>query len=209
MYDAVDVLYARAAPIRAVQGGEVNQFRRALDLLAEVAIEIDSPLAIVGGLAAIYHGVPVTTADIDVSIASERADAFLQGCQSRGFVVIRQSPEGWHLLRLADASGEVGVEVIPAGRKSPRDPEYAPPNPTPQDLGVERGLGYATFDAWVAMKLVANRDKDRYHLVEALKKATSTQIAEVVIRLRPLDPSYLREFNRLLRAAEDENQDSW
>ena len=129
LYDAVDVLYARAAPIRAVQGGEVNQFRRALDLLAEVAIEIDSPLAIVGGLAAIYHGVPVTTADIVVSIASERADAFLQGCQSRGFVAIRQSPEGWHFLRLADASGEVGVEVIPAGRKSPRDPEYAPPKP--------------------------------------------------------------------------------
>jgi hypothetical protein len=112
-------------------------------------------------------------------------------------------------LRFADAGGAVGVEVIPAGRKSPRDPAYAPPNPTPQELGVERGLGYAAFDAWVAMKLVANRDKDRYHLVEALKKATPAQIANVVVRLRPLDPSYLQEFNRLLRAAEDEKQDSW
>jgi hypothetical protein len=30
-----------------------------------------------------------------------------------------------------------------------------------------------------------------------------------VQRLRPLDPSYLKEFERLVRAAENEKQDDW
>ena len=59
------------------------------------------------------------------------------------------------------------------------------------------------------MKLVAGRDKDRYHLIESLKRAPQADIAEVVQRLRPLDPSYLREFQRLLRLAEEENQEDW
>jgi hypothetical protein len=59
------------------------------------------------------------------------------------------------------------------------------------------------------LKLVANRDKDRYHLVEALKHASELDIASVVQRLRPLDPSYLKEFERLVRAAEVEKQDDW
>jgi hypothetical protein len=100
-------------------------------------------------------------------------------------------------------------EVIPAGKRSPRDPPLAPPIPTPQELGVEHGLGFASFADWVAMKLVANRDKDRYHLGEALRRATPDQVASVVQRLRALDPSYLREFERLLRAAEAENSDRW
>jgi hypothetical protein len=37
---------------------------------------------------------------------------------------------------------------------------------------VASGLGYASFAAWVALKLVANREKDRYHMIEALKKAS-------------------------------------
>jgi hypothetical protein len=35
------------------------------------------------------------------------------------------------------------------------------------------------------------------------------QIAEVVAKLRPMHKSYLREFERLVRAAEDENQKNW
>ena len=59
------------------------------------------------------------------------------------------------------------------------------------------------------MKLVANRDKDRYHLIEALKQADQSQIAEVVQRLRPLDARYLKEFERLVKSAEEENQEKW
>jgi len=59
------------------------------------------------------------------------------------------------------------------------------------------------------MKLVANRDEDRYHLGEALRRGTPEQAASVLQRLRGLDPRYLREFERLLRAAEAENSDRW
>lgn len=101
------------------------------------------------------------------------------------------------------------MEVIPAGQTSPRDPVFAPPTPTPPELGVSSGLDFASFAAWVVLKLVANRDKDRYHLVESLKHATAEEVAAVVVRLKTLDSSYLREFKRLVDAAEQERQDEW
>jgi len=70
-------------------------------------------------------------------------------------------------------------------------------------------LGYASFAGWAAMKLVAGRDKDRYHLVEALKHADQASVAAIVEWLRPLPPRYLHELQRLLRAAEEENQENW
>lgn len=80
---------------------------------------------------------------------------------------------------------------------------------SPEELGVDRGLDYASFAGWVMLKLVANREKDRYHLIEALKRAKEADVASVVQRLRPLGPSYLKKFERLVRAAEDEKQDEW
>lgn len=41
---------------------------------------------------------------------------------------------------------------------------------------------------WVAMKLVANRDQDRYHVVEALKEASQPRIADVAGRLQGMPP---------------------
>jgi hypothetical protein len=135
--------------------------------------------------------------------------AVLEAAPSCGLTVTRASDDGWHRLSFADKLGEVEIEVVPAGQNSPRDPTYAPPTPEPRELGVERGLGYASFAGWTVLKLVANREKDRYHLVEALKQASEAEIASVVQRLRPLNPIYLKEFERLLRAAEDEKQDNW
>jgi hypothetical protein len=47
---SAEVLYHRARSIRAVQGIAMNEFTRALAALQEVALQIDAPLAIVGGL---------------------------------------------------------------------------------------------------------------------------------------------------------------
>jgi len=204
-----EILYRNAAAIRAVEGHEVNQFTRALAALERLAAAIGAPLALVGGLAGIRHRAAVTTVDIDVVVPAEKLAAVLSEATSCGLIVKHASKDGWHRLAFADDQGEVDIEVVPAGRNSPRDPAYAPPTPNPQELGVERGLGYASFAGWVVLKLVANRDKDRYHLVEALKHAGESEIASVVQRLRALDPSYLKEFERLVRAAEDEKQDDW
>jgi hypothetical protein len=180
-----------------------------MQVLRQLAENAGTPVVIVGGLAAIHHGVPVITVDVDVVIAPAASPRFLAAARERGLTVQRASPAGWHHLVYHDPEGDVDIEVIPAGQHSPRDPPHAPPIPTPQELGVEQGLGYASFADWVALKLVANRDKDRYHLGEALRRATVEQVAAVVQRLRPLDPSYLQEFERLLRAAEAENSERW
>ena len=102
------------------------------------------------------------------------------------------------------------LRVIPEGANSPRDPPHAPPNPGPKDLGVSAGLGFASFAPWAVMKLVAAREKDRYHLIEVLKRAGEPKRGEVVHLLRTLHPSYLKEFERLVRAAEEEKgQAEW
>jgi hypothetical protein len=202
-------LFHRAAAIRAVQGAAMNVFSAALESLQRVSERLNSPIAIVGGLAGILHQAVVTTLDIDVVVDRDRLDDFVRECEADGMEVRQRSEHGWHKLTFRHESESVSIEVIPEGEKSPRDPDFAPPTPGPQELGVAQGLGYANFAGWVAMKLVANRDKDRYHLVEALKKASLGQTAEAVVKLRTMHPSYLREFERLMRAAEDENQENW
>jgi hypothetical protein len=209
MVEAAEALYRNAAAVRAVEGREVNQFTKALEALERLASTIDAPLAIVGGLAGIHHQAAVTTLDIDVVVPADKLDAVVAEAVHCGLVVKHSSSDGWHRLAFTDEQGEVAIKVVPAGQKSTRDPIYAPATPSPQELGVARGLGYASFDGWVALKLVANRDKDRYHLIEALKRASEASIASVAVRLRQFDPIYLKEFERLVAAAEAEKQDNW
>jgi hypothetical protein len=204
-----EILWERAASIRAVRGVQVNPFTRAIEVLERVAQRIDAPIAIVGGLAAIHHQAAVTTLDIDIVVPRAELNAFVAEAQQQKLEVRRTSPHGWHCLVYRDAEGEVEIQVVPEGGTTPRDPEYAPRVPSPQELGVVRGVGYASFAGWVMMKLVAARDKDRYHLGEALRHASQEQIAEAVRKLRLTDPIYLREFDRILRAAEDQDLADW
>jgi hypothetical protein len=207
--DAAERLYDYAASLRAVEGSDVNQFTACLEALAELSKALDAPLAIVGGLAAIHHGARVTTLDVDVAVGKDQLRRLVEAGPRCGFKLQAESERGWHKLVFQHPAGDVDVDVIPEGQNGPRDPAHAPPNPSPEDLGVVRGVGYADFAAWAVMKLVTGRDKDRYHLTEVLKAVGEAQIAAVVLRLRKLHPSYLCEFERLVRAAEDEKQDRW
>jgi len=206
---AADELFQRSASIRAVQGREMNPFSQALEVLERIAEVAGAPIAIVGGLAAIHHNVGATTVDVDIVVGFDRIEEVVEEAQRQGLHVTRQSPGGWHALRYEDAAGTVDIQIVPEGAKTPRDPPHAPPVPSPQELGVRQGLDYASFAGWVAMKLVANRDKDRYHLVEAFKAASQEQIAEVVQSVRSMDSAYLKELLRLIRAAEDEDSRKW
>ena len=208
--DAARVLHERSASIHAVVEGKLNRFSACLQKLEEVAEALGAPVAVVGGLAAIHHRAQVTTLDIDISVGKEQLSAIVREVTRHGLTVRRESPNGWHRFVFPHREGDVEVHVIPEGAKSPRDPAHAPPNPGPRDLGVSRGLGYAAFAPWVVMKLVTGRDRDRYQLVEALKNRDEGEKNDVGQKLRPLDPSYLREFERLLRAAEEEReQENW
>jgi hypothetical protein len=198
------ILYARAAAIRAVRGTEVNAFTEAVDALTRAAAAADTPVAIVGGMAGIRHRALVTTVDIDIVVSLGGMAAFLQAAETQGLSIKTRAADGWHSLEYRHGSEAVAIEVLPEGGRTPRDPADAPSIPHPHDLGVERGLGYASFPAWVSLKLVSNRDKDRYHLVEALKAASPEEIAACVVAVRKLPKRYLAEFERLVRAAEDE-----
>ncbi len=199
-----------AASVDAVQGGVVNRFTACLSALEEVAKGLDAPLAVVGGLADIHHGAQVTTLAVDVAVSKNKLEAILSECPRHGLRLQAESPKGWHRFLFEHPEGRVEVRVIPTGANSPRDPPHAPPNPGPRDLGVSNGLGYASFAPWAVMKLIASREKDRYHLVEVLKPAGEPKISEIVRLLRPLHPSYLQELHRLVRAAGDEKaQERW
>jgi hypothetical protein len=212
-------LFRRARAVRAVQVAQppgdamssdaTNIFSQALLKLEKVSQRMQSPLAIVGGLAGIYYQSMVTTLDIDVVVGGDRLDDFLRECAAEGLEIKRRSEHGWHTVVYRAGHESVEINVVPEGGKTPRDPAFAPPTPSPAELGVTSGLGYASFAGWVVLKLVANRDKDRYHLIESLKHASEAQVAEVVVKLRPLDASYLREFHRLFQAAHEESQHDW
>jgi len=201
------ILYARAASIRAVRGTEVNSFSEAVDALERAAHKAGATVAIVGGLAAIRHRVSVTTVDIDIVVPLGEMAAFLMAVEAQGLHVKKRAADGWHLLEFRHGDETVAVEVLPEGGRTPRDPADAPSIPHPHELGVERGLGYASLAGWVTLKLVAARDKDRYHLVEAMKAATPAEIATCVVAVRKLPPRYMAEFDRLVRAAEDERRE--
>ncbi len=189
--------------------GGSNRFSRALDRLQQLAASLDFPLAVAGGLAGIVHGTGVTTLDIDVVIPGGKADSFARAAEEMGFRWVRHSAAGWHRLEFQDPEGAVPVKCLPAGQKSPRDPADAPPIPEPAELGVATGFGYADLPGWVLMKLVAGRDKDRYHLGEAIKRLDERAIAAIVLRLRPYPARYLNEFQKLVQTAHDEDSSNW
>ena len=197
------------AGIVSVNATQPNRFTRALDVLRRIVDSVGFPVAIVGGLAGIRHGTNVTTLDIDIVLPSGKADEFARAAIEHGFNWTNRSIAGWHRLEFPDPDGVVLIECLPAGQNSPRDPEDAPPIPEPSDLGVVSGLGYADLPGWVLMKLVANRDKDRYHLGEAIKHFDESAVASVVQKLRNQPARYLSEFQRLLQNSLDEDSTNW
>jgi hypothetical protein len=198
-----EILHQRAASIRAVRGTEQNIFTSALAALEQTASAGDIPVAIIGGLAGIRHGALVTTAAIDVVVPQEFLTTLLWGAAAQGFRVMHCAG-GRSSLEYRDGADTIAVEVFTQGLRTPRDPADAPSIPHPRELGVEHGLGYASFPAWVSLKLVSNRDKDQYHLIEALKVASPEETAACVVAVRKLPQRYMTEFERLVRAAEEE-----
>jgi hypothetical protein len=198
-----------AAGLIAVTCNESNRFGRALERLRQLASGLDFPIAIAGGLAGLVHGTGVTTLDIDVVIPSGRADQFAEAAEHAGFRWVRRSAAGWHRLEFDDPEGIVPIECLPAGQNSPRDPVDAPPIPEPTELGVTTGLGYADLPGWVLMKLTAARDKDRYHLGEAIKHWDEAAIASIVQKLRHYPQRYLNQFQKLIQTARDEDSRNW
>src|SRR4051795_7234948 len=135
--------------VAAVKGQEAQEskFAKALATLQALSRKEGIPMAIVGGLAAIHHGYERFTKDIDVVVRSGNLDILTRVAPHYGIKVIWKDPDGWHKLQCEG----VPIDVVPEGRKPRKDAPTA--IPSPKQLGVDAGAGYAAVAGWMETKL--------------------------------------------------------
>ena len=98
----------------------------------------------------------------------------------------------------------VFIDVVPEGRKPRRD---APTTiPAPEQLGVRQGAGYAGIAGWMETKLGSYRVQDRADVVQVIKVANPATLAKIRKHIGKVHPVYLRRFEELLAAAQEEKE---
>jgi hypothetical protein len=195
-----DVLERGSESIRAVTAGEQNRFTRAFNALNQLALASGTPLAIVGGLAAIHFGYPAVTEDIDVVVARDALDRLLVDAPQFGFKVKWRSDVGWHTLQFED----VEINIVPEGGKARDSAPTTIPGPT--KLGVAAGLGYSDLPGWIELKLSSGRAKDRTHIVEVLKTSAPDKISEIRRHVSGVHSQYGELLDQLIEEATEEKR---
>ncbi len=202
IFEALATLSRRAESVSAVMGtaNSDNRFTVALEALEKLAQDQSMPIAIVGGLAAIHYGYPAVTEDIDVAIAIEHLEILLDVAPRYGFKVAWRAQSGWHTL----THNDVEINIVPEGGRA----KDASPTtiPSPMQLGVPSGIGYASLPRWTELKISSGRQKDRAHVVEVLKKCDSDSIEVIRHHLANVHDNYLQLFEQLATQAEEERQ---
>ncbi len=201
-----DLLVAARALVRlerlvaTVKGHEPKDAKvaGALEVLKTLSRREGIPMAIIGGLAAIHHGYERFTKDIDIVVGKALLDPLLRVAPRYGIKVIWQDPKGWHKLRYRG----LDIEIVPEGGA----PGKNAPTPIPgvQHLGVGEGAEYASLEGWMETKLASNRRLDQADVVQVLKKIDSLRARKVRNHLARVHRTYLRRFDELHAAAEEE-----
>jgi hypothetical protein len=194
------LLQHRSESVRAVRDREQNRFTRAFEALDRLARSTHSPIAIVGGLAAIRYGYPAVTEDIDVVVPCDALDKILQEAPQLGFRVKWRSQSGWHTLTFED----VEINFVPEGGRARDSSPTTIPGPVA--LGVVAGLDYAALPGWVELKLSFGRTKDRTHIVEVLKVLNPQRIAEIMAHIKSVHDRYAQLLLQLIDEAADERR---
>lgn len=198
--ESIAILHRGAESVQAVMTSEENRFSRALADLRRLSLNESIPIAIVGELCAIRYGYPAATQDIDVAIARDRLDAFVAAAPAFGCKLSWNAPSGWHTL----THGDVVIKVVPEGAKAKNSSPTTIPGP--KELGVERGLEYASLSGWIELKLSAGRQKDRAHVVEVMKRSDEEALSVARRHIASVHTSYLELFDRLLEEAREERR---
>jgi hypothetical protein len=187
--------------VAAVKGKkEESKIAKALATLKTLSRKEDIPLAIVGGLAAIHHGYERFTKDIDVVVAGKNLELLPRVAPQYGIKVIWKDPDGWHKLQCEGVS----IDVVPEGRKAKKDAPL--PIPSPDQLGVHEGADYAGIAGWMETKLGSYRIQDRADVVQVMKASSAATLRKVRKYMAKTHATYLRRFDVLLEAAEEENE---
>jgi hypothetical protein len=177
-----------------------TKFDAALDILDTLARREGIPIAIIGGMAAIYHGYERLTKDIDVVVGKAHLDSLIRVAPRYGIKVIWQDPKGWHKLRY----GSVDIEIIPEGGEPAKQ---APATiPGVKQLGVDMGAEYATLEGWIETKLASNRIQDRADVVRVIKNVPATAIRRIKNHLAAVHRTYLKRFEELHATALEEKK---
>ena len=200
--DAAEALDNLERIVAAVKGEEPSEskFAKALTTLETLSRKEGISMAIVGGLAAIHHGYQRFTKDIDVVVQSRDLDILTRVAPQYGIKVIWKDPEGWHKLQCEG----VPIDVVPEGRKPRKD---APTSiPSPKQLGVREGAGYAGIAGWMETKLGSYRVQDRADIVQVLKVTAPVTLKKIRKHLGKAHSVYLQRFEELLEAAREEKE---
>ncbi|MFL5898623.1 MAG: hypothetical protein ACJ76D_09205 [Solirubrobacterales bacterium] len=200
--DAAQALANLERIVAAVKGDETSEskFARALATLKTLSRKEGISMAIVGGLAAIHHGYQRFTKDIDVVVQSKHLDVLTRVAPQYGIKVIWRDPDGWHKLQCEG----VPIDVVPEGRKPRKDAPTA--IPTPEQLGVREGAGYAEVAGWMETKLGSYRVQDRADVVQVIKVAIPATLRKIRKHLGKAHAVYLQRFDELLEAARQEQE---
>lgn len=201
--DKVSAAWAKLGRLIAAvrrPGQENSEFDRALGALKELSRKEGIPIAIVGGMAAIKYGYERYAKDINVVVAQRHLDTLIRVAPKYGIKLIAHDPHGWHKFQYED----VRIEVVPEGAKPRKD---APTTiPSPQQLGVAEGLDYASLEGWTETKLGSGRAFDRADIIQVLKKTAPATIEKIREHIGKVHSLYLRLFDELAVAAEEEKQ---
>jgi hypothetical protein len=195
-----DVLERGSESIRAVTAGEQNRFARAFDALNQLALASGTPLAIVGGLAAIHFGYPAVTGDIDIVVARDALDRLFDVAPQFGFKVKWRSKVGWHTLQFED----VEINIVPEEGKARDSAPTTIPGLT--KLGVASSLGYSNLPGWIELKLSSGPTKDRTHIVVVLKTLASDRISEIRRHASGVHSRYGDLLDQLIEEANEEKR---
>jgi hypothetical protein len=200
--EAANALIELERTVAAVQGEDPPEspIAKALAILKTLSRKEGISMAIVGGLAAIHHGYKRFTKDIDVVIDSGHLDVLARVAPQYGVKVIWKDPDGWHKLQCEGIS----IDVVPEGRKPRKDAPTA--IPSPRQLGVREGAGYAGIAGWVETKLGSYRIQDRADVVQVIKATPPATLTKIRKHLDKVHAVYVQRFEELLEAAKEELQ---
>jgi hypothetical protein len=197
--DTANALADLERMVAAVNGeAPESRFAKVLTNLESLSRQEGIPMAIGGGLAAIHLGYRRFTKDIAVVVHSGHLDVLARVASRYGIKVIWRDPDGWHKLQCEGVS----IDVVPEGRKPRKD---APTTiPSPRQLGVRAGAGYAGIAGWVETKLGSYRVQDQADVVQVIKGVTAARLRTIRKHLVKVHAVYVRRFDELLAAAKEE-----
>jgi hypothetical protein len=180
------------------------RYGRVVKAIDHVLATLKCEAVVAGGWAVWCHGYFARmTQDIDIALAKENVDAFLQGAAVSGFEVLPQ-PEGrWPKLRHRETG--VQVDILPEGERPGTPHKPAPTTiPNPSVMGASGCLlRYVHLPALVEVKLAAGRARDESDIIE-LMRANPESAATVREHVASVHDEYVEAFDRLLQRAREQ-----